>query len=790
MKQPLLSVIILLIAGIALGNSMELPIWPLLVFGLVACIAALLVQKLRAWLLPTILVFCGATSISIQRQIVSPFDLRTFDLHAEELTTIQGKVLLVRQKPALDDSRNEPARYAVWIQLNHIRLNRDGWKQAHGKVVASVEFADADRITPGQTIQLFGILSSPPGPFAPGMFDYRQHLANRGIYFLLRSEEPTDLTILKSARTPLVVGFQRWAMTALGKGFPQDDRSIELLWAMCLGWRTALTDEVAEPFMKSGTMHLFAISGLHVALIAAILIGLLRLLRISREWSGSIVIPLLWFFTASTGWQSSAIRSTIMMSVILMAWALRRPTDLLNTLSAAALIILLWDPGQLFQAGFQLSFAVVGTIAVALPWIEKWRQKIGSPDPFLPAELQPAWKQRWIDPALKFVATAFMISLAAWFGSLPLIMYYFNLFTPVSLLANILVVQLAAGALAAASGCLICASFVPFLSDTFNHSAWFLMTLMIHVSEWFSELPFAWAYTKAPPLPIIGCYYLALLVLLTPPKWIPRTPRILIVAVFGVIIASTLWSQRHAETQMTLLPLGGGQAVFVENLQAQNWLIDCGDGMSYEHRTREFLKTRGVNRIDNFFVSHGDIRHMGAGTNLITDFRPRHIYLTPLARNAGSYRKLISFIEENHMQTERIESGEEVGPWHILHPAANDHFGKSDACALVMLLKTDKETILLCSDLNPEGQQILADRHPELRANTVVISPNNDHRPIHPAWLAQFNPTTVIIADSTYPASERATEGQIARLQNDFDAVRVMSAEGVIQLFPNRAEAH
>src|ERR1700747_3102084 len=103
---------------------------------------------------------------------------------------------------------------------------------------------------------------------------------------------------------------------------------------MTLGWKTALTNEIYEPFMQSGTMHIFAISGLHIALITAILVALLRVLRVSRSWCGLVVIPLIWFYPAASGWQASAIRSTIMMTVIIGGWALCRPTDLLNSLAA------------------------------------------------------------------------------------------------------------------------------------------------------------------------------------------------------------------------------------------------------------------------------------------------------------------------------------------------------------------------------------------------------------------------------------------------------------------------
>src|SRR5207249_11254791 len=154
-----------------------------------------------------------------------------------------------------------------------------------------------------------------------------------------------------------------WPQNPVQRGVPEQDDALLLAWAMALGWTTALTGDVSQPFMRTGTMHIFAISGLHIALIAGILVALLRLLQVPRGACGWLVIPLIWFYTAATGWQPSAIRSTIMMTVIIVGWALKRPSDLLNSLAAAGFIILLWDPQQLFQASFQLSFFVLLSIA-------------------------------------------------------------------------------------------------------------------------------------------------------------------------------------------------------------------------------------------------------------------------------------------------------------------------------------------------------------------------------------------------------------------------------------------
>ena len=117
------------------------------------------------------------------------------------------------------------------------------------------------------------------------------------------------------------------------------------------------------------------------------------MLQVSRGWCGLVAIPVIWFYTAATGWESSAIRASVMMTIVLGGWALKRPGDTVNSLAAAAFIILLWEPRQLFEASFQLSFFVVLIIALMLPPLNKMVDRLLRHDPLLPDELLPRWRR-------------------------------------------------------------------------------------------------------------------------------------------------------------------------------------------------------------------------------------------------------------------------------------------------------------------------------------------------------------------------------------------------------------
>lgn len=123
-------------------------------------------------------------------------------------------------------------------------------------------------IRSGQPVEVDGVLASAPAPAAEGLFDYGAFLERQGIAFQLKAGSAADWRLAGPLKAPSwAERFGAWAMAALGRGMPVQDEALRLQWAMILGWKTALTGEVSEPFMRTGTMHIFAISGLHIALI-------------------------------------------------------------------------------------------------------------------------------------------------------------------------------------------------------------------------------------------------------------------------------------------------------------------------------------------------------------------------------------------------------------------------------------------------------------------------------------------------------------------------------------------
>ena len=759
MKRPLLPVALFYTGGLLLAMAAQPPVVWLFTASFCLLIPAVIFSKIRMPLFWPLLVVVGWTNMVNRTAIISPQDIRIVAGNEPTIATVHGTLL---ETPSLRmRERGNEEFYRTLVQLNVAKISlKDSQQTATGKIIVTSKGALPFEFYAGRDVEITGVLTPPQTPIAPGLFDYRIYLERQGVYYQLKANSLSDWRIVDSNTNntpPLSDRFLNWAQQTLARGLPTEDEPLQLMWAMTLGWKTALTGEVNEPFMRSGTMHIFAISGLHIALIAAILVALMRIIRVPRAWCGVVVIPLIWFYTGATGWQSSAIRSTIMMTIIIGGWSLHRPSDLINSLAAAGFAILLWDPQQLFQAGFQLSFFVVLSIALFMPPLEKIRDRLLAIDPLLAPEVIPKWK-RDLRALSRVVLTSIVTSLAAWLGSLPLTAYYFHIFSPVTLLANLVVVPMSSITLMCNLGSLLCGDLLPWLTELFNHCGWAWMLAMIKVSRWCTELPGAFLYMPAPSAITFVLYYAVLVGSMSGWLWKAEQRRRTFAALL-LVFAFYVWQYKQSrnETSLTVLPLNGGHAVHLDAPGwSDDWLIDCGNTNSVEFITRPYLRGRGVNKVPRLMLTHGDLRHVGGIYDLDKEFAIGEVIASSFRFRSVAYRRIFSEMQRAPNRLRTVHRSDIVGPWQVLHPTASDNATQADDGALVTTGEFNGTRILLLSDLGRTGQNFLFDRTPDLRADIVITGIPTQSEPINDALLDAIKPRLIIVADPEVPATERA----------------------------------
>ncbi|MEJ1972871.1 MAG: ComEC/Rec2 family competence protein [Lacunisphaera sp.] len=278
-------------------------------------------------------------------------------------------------------------------------------------------------------------------PLPPDNTGFNDYLANAGVR--QRLSRARVLAIVESPGR-----FQRFCAAAdrrlqaiLGGGLADQPAPRSLYLAMLLGEKAVLSTDQQNAFVRSGTFHIFSISGLHVGIISLALQALLRALRLPRPIAVSITLPVLWLYVQVTGGSSPALRSFLMVACLLSAKVFRLPGNAFSALTASALAILLIDPLQLFSTGFQMSYAVVAALLLmGAPLGERWLAR------WQPFALLPSTSWRWWHHAIQGAGRKLIALLAtgwtAFLASAPAGIGFFSLFSPGSLLANLVIVPL------------------------------------------------------------------------------------------------------------------------------------------------------------------------------------------------------------------------------------------------------------------------------------------------------------------------------------------------------------
>lgn len=287
------------------------------------------------------------------------------------------------------------------------------------------------------------------------------------------------------------------AITIIERGAGDWENATELLKAFLLGCRSDIPPAIRNDFAASGTIHIFAISGLHIMLIAGIFTAIFSIFGIPKPTWILPSAPLLIFYTIATGARPSAIRACAMALIYIAAPAFGKKPNILAALALTASTTFSIAPSLVYDIGCQLSFAaMIGIIAFFKPVntllldfsktqrLLNMRNELAASGRNFSADIfHSAYK------AAKFIIATFSVSLAAWMASIPLTAIYFDRFTPAGLIANIFISPCTL--LVAVSGIagLFFGLFSDFAGSCFINSACLFTSLMTFVSRLTASIP-------------------------------------------------------------------------------------------------------------------------------------------------------------------------------------------------------------------------------------------------------------------------------------------------------------
>lgn len=333
----------------------------------------------------------------------------------------------------------------------------------------------------GDRLSIEAVKQEIPEPPVPGMFSSSSWMRGRGISVRLIAVRTTSLHSagFLGSTMRLSDSMRSFLADRLMPPCTQTDARRQVLCALTLGEKDRADPSTMETFRRGGCLHAFAVSGLHVGIVAAILWLLLRLCRVRPALGRYIILIAVGVYVFATGMAPPAVRAYVMLAVLMGGLMLRRRVGLFNTWCLAALVILVVQPWQLFQAGFQLSFVVYGAICIGVRYGLNNRPWFG-PDDYLPPRIHTKAERMAVRADLA-VRGAVLVSLCAWLVSLPIVMSQFHVVNTGSYLTNIAITPVVP--LVMLFGLLVIAfGAVPFLGPAFHflatRSAGFLLALV------------------------------------------------------------------------------------------------------------------------------------------------------------------------------------------------------------------------------------------------------------------------------------------------------------------------
>ena len=408
----------------------------------------------------------------------------------------------VKSLPAYTWQRWGNRRCSFLLEIASYKMNNT-WLKAEG--LSQVSISDNEReYNYGDSVLIYGNIKKLDSAQGYSRQGYARYLNRRGIYTAIDAKKDDDIALIGKTR-PLsfkkyIHKLRRRIERRFKRYLPYPDDAV--LSAMLIGRREAIPKGLSNIFVRTGTIHILSVSGLHVGIISGILFFVLKLLKIPRKPLSAIVVLFLWLYVVMAGERTPIIRASIMISVYFISTIIDRDFDIYSALSFAGLLILLLNPMQVFDAGFQLSFSCVFFIVYLTPRIEGvfFRHKNKEKKPVI---------KRGVYNILSYSRKAFFSSLAVFVGVWPIVAFHFRIISPITVIANIIVIPFL-GIIISLGAMLVCIPYaLIFMARLIAYTVHFLFFTLFNSMAILSGLPFSFFEIKGISLWAVCAYYIA-----------------------------------------------------------------------------------------------------------------------------------------------------------------------------------------------------------------------------------------------------------------------------------------
>ena len=583
-----------------------------------------------------------------------------------------------------------------------------------------------------------GKITLPSGIRNPGSFDYRSYLAQKNISALLitndfEAKEWLNNIDTKYRKDNLLINIGRILrqkiIVTINKVLPKQQAA--LLNGMLIGYTQDLGKEVEDIFRDAGLSHIMAVSGANVAFIVLPILFICKKLKIPRTISNVFAGTTVLVFVCITGFDASIVRAAIMAWIVLLAQVLRRDADIYNSLGLSALIILLINPFNLFNIGFLLSFSATLGIVLFYKNIEKVIPKA-------------------IPKIIRETAAA---TIAAQLGVTPVTVYFFNNFSVVSLLSNILVVPMTGIVTVLGLVMAIVGQISEVMARLIGYINCSLLSLILIITKWCSSFPWSNIKVITPTILFIIMYYLFVVFFLCykPYKNIKlklSSYMVLTLVVSCIYVFSIIF---NSAMEIWFIDVGQGDACLIKTPSGYTALIDGGE-RDGEDLIIPFLFDMRVHKLDMVIATHGHKDHIYGLIDVLENFKVKTLVI-PSLNDEGQFTPIIDKAKEKNIEIKRVSMGDELGLNHevsikAILPKNTIKVDKDNWNNNSLIVKVDygSSSFLFTGDAEINEIEQLLDTNFKLNCDVIKVPHHGSPNGYCQELLMRVNPKAAIIS--------------------------------------------
>ncbi|HOW59003.1 MAG TPA: ComEC/Rec2 family competence protein [Candidatus Omnitrophota bacterium] len=572
----------------------------------------------------------------------------------------------------------------------------------------------------GDELRLFGTLQAPRRVSNPGEFDYAKYLKTQNIDAIFQTIGKKSVQKIregwKYSPMRLLAQARRFLADLIDKRYAASDAAI--LKALVIGLRSEVAPDVRDHFMKTGTVHILAISGLNITMIAGSFYLILLILKLNHKKAAALTIVVVGLYVVLAGAGLPVQRAGYGSSLVLLGVLLGRPGNLLNALCFAFFAMLLWNPSSLWNIGFQLSFLSVLSLMVVLP----------------------------LTARLNFGSLSIGSSFAVLLGTFPFVLYYFNIFSPVSIIANLLAIPLFDAVLFMALFSLLL-SWIPILNAILIKITSMLLCFGLSWVKYLSVWQWGYWFFERPSLMQMVFYYTALAALLglrprsvSHKHWFVTGVSLVLIAV----TASFFWPKDAGGFQMTLLSSGKNQIMHVRFSRGSHWLINTGRSFPSDQGewfVAPYLRNLGIRRLEGVVLTDLSKSNTGGLRAVIRDFPIQGLFYPE--HDARTSQELFRVFRLSKGEVRNLQAGDVLGrPDEKMRVLAEGRHG------MAVLIMLGRWRILVISKVSSSLFETLlkSENMPEIHA--VILPSLRGEAPEECLqWIEKSQPRLVISSD-------------------------------------------